>query len=188
MGSTNSRSAPTGTAAASKDGAASVPTQGSRLSASAPQYSPSSSTSTVGLASLHAGDSISSQILTCLTAVEINTLSLTSKATVAVCHQPDVWLHLCQRDGNILPLSQHQELNDRTDYRRVYWSTILVPAEVPNIGKAIERAALFGKTISLLPGVYQEPIALERSTRRTSCGILLPCRLPGLRRVFCVYM
>ena len=123
MGSNISRSSPAAaTAAAPKNGAATAPTQASAAPKSSPQSSPSTNSNTVGLASLHAGDSISSQILTCLTAVEINTLSLTSKATVAVCHQPDVWWHLCQRDGKTPPLGNPgQELkNDRTDYRHVY--------------------------------------------------------------------
>ena len=115
------------------------------------------------LSSLHHQDDISGLILTYLSAAEVNSVSVTSKAVNSICGQSGVWLDLCKRAGKLSPfLGGDNWRTDRT-YRELYWSTIVVPTEAKTIHEAVGRAVKYDKTIVLLPGTYEGSVDIDSS-------------------------
>ncbi len=76
-----------------------------------------------------------------------------------------LWKALCKRTGKLLGA------DSSSGYRNVYFKTICVPVDSPSIQHAIERTLRSLQSmpkstiISLMPGVYQERIALDTSKK-----------------------
>lgn len=113
-----------------------------------------------------------------LSAFDIDSLRLTSKASLAQCTSSPAWRLHCLRTGKLLPQDIVPPITSSSQIREavsqlpssqddrffaLYRSSICVPEDCTTLAAAIRLAVLKGiKVITLMPGEYRERIAIDR--------------------------
>ena len=112
-----------------------------------------------------------------LSALDIDSLRLTSKASLAQCTASPAYKFHCLRTGKLLPQDNVPPITSSTQIREavsqlpssqddrffdLYRSSICVPEDCGTLSAAIRLAILKGiKVITLMPGEYRERIAID---------------------------
>ena len=112
-----------------------------------------------------------------LSALDIDSLRLTSKASLAQCTSSPVWRLHCLRTGKLLPQDNVPPITSSSQIREavsqlpssqddrffdLYRSSICVPEDCGTLAAAIRLAVLKDiKVITLMPGEYRERIAID---------------------------
>ena len=125
--------------------------------------------------------SLSTDPLACclshLSALDIDSLRLTSKSSLAQCTSSPVWRLHCLRTGKLLPQDNVPSITSSSQIREavsqlpssqddrffdLYRSSICVPEDCGTLAAAIRLAVLKDiKVITLMPGEYRERIAID---------------------------
>ena len=112
-----------------------------------------------------------------LSALDIDSLRLTSKSSLAQCTSSPVWRLHCLRTGKLLPQDNVPAITSSSQIREavsqlpssqddrffdLYRSSICVPEDCGTLAAAIRLAVLKDiKVITLMPGEYRERIAID---------------------------
>ena len=112
-----------------------------------------------------------------LSALDIDSLRLTSKSTLAQCTSSPVWRLHCLRTGKLLPQDNVPSITSSSQIREavsqlpssqddrffdLYRSSICVPEDCGTLAAAIRLAVLKDiRVITLMPGEYRERIAID---------------------------
>ena len=112
-----------------------------------------------------------------LSALDIDSLRLTSKASLAQCTSSPVWRLHCLRTGKLLPQDNVPSITSSSQIREavsqlpssqddrffdLYRSSICVPEDCGTLAAAIRLAVLKDiRVITLMPGEYRERIAID---------------------------
>ena len=112
-----------------------------------------------------------------LSALDIDSLRLTSKASLAQCTASPAYKFHCLRTGKLLPQDNVPPITSSTQIREavsqlpssqddrffdLYRSSICVPEDCGTLAAAIRLAILKGiKVITLMPGEYRERVAID---------------------------
>ena len=112
-----------------------------------------------------------------LSALDIDSLRLTSKSSLAQCTSSPVWRLHCLRTGKLLPQDNVPSITSSSQIREavsqlpssqddrffdLYRSSICVPEDCGTLAAAIRLAVLKDiRVITLMPGEYRERIAID---------------------------